>query len=95
MNGSHMGDLTTLTTKSPNTMDRGSEKMTQTTGSANQKNENLNLEIIEDPTLYPWTEDPAEKRRCFVFEYFNFNPDIAIKPQTEAMEQINRWLLGK
>lgn len=57
-------------------------------------NEDLAVEIVEDPTLYPWTNDDNEKRRAFIFEYFNFNPDIAIKPQLEALERLEQWLIG-
>lgn len=59
------------------------------------RNEDLAVELVEDPTLYPWTDDPDEKRRAFIFEYFNFNPDIAIKPQLEALEHLQKWLRGE
>lgn len=53
----------------------------------------LDVEVVEE--LYPWTDDDNERRRAFIFEYFNFNPDIAIKPQLEALASLESWLKGQ
>lgn len=56
-------------------------------------NDDLDIEVV--PELYPWTNDDQEKRRAFIFEFFNWNPDISGKIQVEQLTQIERWLSAK
>ncbi len=61
--------------------------MTDTTTS-----DDLPVEIVEDPTLYPWTDDPDEKRRAFIFEFFNWNTDIKVEDQINGLAAVEGWL---
>ena len=87
MNGSLMGDLTVSTTKTWNTTEPASETMTSTDTTKNE----LDIEVVNDEP-YPWTQSDDEKRKRFVFEYFNWNPDIHVDAQIQQLERINKWL---
>ncbi len=85
-----MGDLTKLTTKTQNMTAQDSVTTTLTDTTKND----LDVELVSDE-LYPWANDNNEKRRAFVFEYFNWNPDIHVDAQMQQLDRINKWLSGR
>ena len=64
-------------------------------GKSLTNDDELELEVVEDQALYPWTDDDNEKRRAFIFEFFNFNPDIHIDAQLQQLKRIEQWLSGR
>ena len=84
-----MADLTTSTMMNgPVALDQ----TTPTTGSANPTSD-LELELVDE--LYPWAKDDTERRRAFIFEFFNWNPDIHVDAQLQQLNSIERWLSGQ
>ncbi len=57
-------------------------------------NNDVDIEIVPDQELYPWTNDNNEKRRAFIFEYFGWNNDIDANVQIKGLKLVEQWLRG-
>ena len=85
-----MADLTTHKMTTSNTTAPALETTISTDTTTNNE---LEIDIVDE--LYPWAMDDSEKRRAFIFQYFNWNPDIHVDAQLQQLARVEKWLSGR
>ena len=56
--------------------------------------EEVECEVVpEEEPPYPWTQDPEEMRRCFIFEHMA-SSEVDGKILVQNMEMVFRWIIS-